>query len=130
MCGCNGNCECEDPYFGQFCEPCSGSNICFDNNCDSNRDCANCAINIIANAADTISSTDFFTNKVVDSELLPMGSRLMFDMDTNASLVTLPMSHCSACENGAVIISGTEMADYEINGKHSVTRTTLSLHYQ
>ena len=126
-CGCDGTCDCPDPpYSGDFCELCSGDDICFDSNCDSNRDCANCILDLIAPAIDTISVDEYFTNASVLSEL-PEGSVLMFDMINNANVTVLPGPTCmSVCGSGAVIISGTENTDYIIDGKNVLT-TTLSL---
>ena len=108
---------CLDPYFGDFCELCSGDSICFDSNCDSNRDCANCILDLIAPEIDTIAVEEYFMNASVLLEL-PEGSVLMFDDINNANQIILPSSACSMCGSGAVIINGTENTDYEIGGKN------------
>nr|AAB66911.1 integrin subunit betaPo1 [Ophlitaspongia tenuis] len=118
-CGCDGSCECEDPYFGQFCELCSGSEICFDTNCDSNRDCANCALDIIVQMVETTSVMEFFANAESNPNL-PEGSMVSFDSENNAMQVVLPQGQCPLCDAGAVIINGTERADYQIDGEMAV----------
>ena len=126
-CGCDGTCECtpDSPYFGQFCELCSGSEICFENNCDSNRDCANCALDFIVEMMD-VSVEEFFMNPLTNPDL-PAGTTLLDNTVNNAVEVTLPVGYCSACPNTstAVIISGSERADYIIDGE-SLSRFTSS----
>ena len=106
----------QDPYFGQFCELCSGSELCFDTNCESNRDCANCALDIIEEVIDTTSVMEFFSGDPLNSAL-PDGSFVDFDPESNAMQVFLPSDHCTACDDRAVIINGTETADYQIDGQ-------------
>ena len=126
MCGCGGTCECESPYFGQFCELCSGSDVCFNTNCDSNRDCANCALDIIVQTVDTTSVMAFFANA---PDNLPAGSsNSSLDPENNAMQVTLPDGHCPACASGAVIIDGTERADYLIDGEIRALKAFLYTH--
>lgn len=105
---------CEDPYLGQFCDVCSGSDICNENNCDSNRDCANCVLDILVPLADETLVVDFFSEGNPD---LPEGSVMTFNPETNAMEIMLPPGHCSGCSDGAVIINGTSRADYEIDGE-------------
>lgn len=124
MCGCEGTCECENPYFGQFCELCSGSEVCFDTNCDSNRDCANCALDIIVEMVDSVTVEEFFQTAASNPDL-PEGSDVTFNPENNAFEVTLPRGHCPSCDDGVVIINGTERADYEIDGECSTFPLTL-----
>ena len=60
-CGCDGTCSCQDPYFGDYCELCSGSEGVYQ--------------------------------------------------------VTLPEGACGGCDQGVVIINGTEEVDYMIGGE-------------
>ena len=114
-CGCDGTCDCPDlPYFGDFCELCSGDDICSESNCDSNRDCANCILDIIIPLMNTITVEDF-ANKFVASQL-PDGYVLMRDDVNDVNQITLPTSACPVCESGAIIISETDTTSYRIEG--------------
>lgn len=64
---------------------------------------------------DTTSVMAFFANAPGN---LPAGSsNVTIDVENNAMQVTLPEGHCPACDSGAVIINGTERADYQIDGE-------------
>ena len=65
---------------------------------------------------ESISSTDFF-NRAQPNSLIPDGSLFSTDAVNNAMQVALPKGHCTECSDGAVIINGTERADYQIDGE-------------
>ena len=112
-CGCGGTCECRTPYFGQYCELCSGSSVCLETNCESNRQCANCILNIVAPQADRFMTAQYFS----DSMNLPPGSNLTMDAVNDVIRVILPADTCSEmCPSGAFIINGSQRNEYFING--------------
>ncbi len=114
MCGCNGMCECTSPYFGQYCELCSGSSVCLETNCESNRACANCILNIIAPKTEEINTADFFK----DASNLPAGSNITMDDVNNVIQGILPAGTCAdMCPSGAIIINGSNSGEYVIEGK-------------
>lgn len=109
MCGCDGTCECEDPYLGQFCERCSGDPICFTSNCNANRNCANCALDIIEDVVDTTTPQEFFRNE--------LGTNATINEETTTLEFPLLNATCPTCEGGVVIINRALTSSYEISGK-------------
>ena len=114
-CGCDGTCMCNNPYFGDFCELCSGSYACFNSNCESNLDCANCILDIVAPVLDIVTVDRYFIIDNVET-MLPNGSALSLNSMNNANQIILPASVCPMCSTGAVIINGTDRVEYEIGG--------------
>ena len=114
VCGCDGRCECEDPpYSGQFCEFCSGDERCFENYCDSNRNCSNCALDLVVAMVDDRTLEEFFSPENLNN--LPPGTTMR---EVGGVMeVRLPDGYCDQCSNGVVIISGAETAEYDIDGK-------------
>ena len=110
-CGCDGTCSCQDPYFGDYCELCSGSEVCFDLTCDSNSPCAECAITLFQDIG-TDDESVFFSDASLGN--LPGGSKL--NLTEGVYQVTLPEGACRECDQGVVIINGTEEVDYMIDG--------------
>lgn len=131
-CNCDGMCECDGPYSGTFCEVCdANSEVCLVSNCDSNIDCANCILDLVAPAADSIETTVFFSRAMMNLTIpeLPMNYIWSLNPDDNgeSELITLPVSHCSQCPNGAVIVNGTESTDYRIDGMKNFFALFISL---
>ncbi len=113
MCGCDGTCVCDPFYFGQYCELCSGSSECLATNCESNRACANCILDIIAPEADNIPTEDFFK----DSSNVPPGSNVTLDTVNNVMKKILPRDVCTKeCLSGAAIIDSFTETMYLIDG--------------
>ena len=105
-----------------FCEVCdTNSAVCLVSNCESNRECANCILDLIAEAADNIEVNDFFARAMNNLSIngVPSGYVWSLNREDNgeSELVTLPMNYCSSCPNGAVILNGTESTDYRIDGE-------------
>ena len=65
---------------------------------------------------DTTSVMEFFSGDPLNSAL-PDGSSVAFDPENNAMQVLLPREQCKQCDDRAVIINGTETADYQIDGQ-------------
>lgn len=69
-------CECENPYFGEFCDLCSGQEHCLDQTCSLNIECAACAVKLF-DQFPTLNHATFFSNNSLDQ--LPNGAILTFD---------------------------------------------------
>ena len=115
-CGCNGRCECRDPYLGDFCEFCSGDAICFTQTCNVNIGCAACAVEIF-NQFPSISTTQFFTsNETLPN--LPNGTTFVLDDASDTFQFHLPPNYCGGnCSQNIVLINGTDAVDYIIESK-------------
>ena len=125
---------CRPPYFGTYCELCSGDAVCQLSTCNSDGIkalCASCVIDIleIFHGNDT-KEDELFSDEFVDlasqNETLPLGSVLI--MEGGQLAIILPDSFSASCSNevnvscpGLVIINQTLELDYEIQGKISHT---------
>lgn len=127
MCG---ECQCNPPYFGTYCELCSGDPVCQLGTCDldrSNALCARCVVDLLevffdnGVMIDELLTEEFIASAIMN-ETLPVGSRLeMLANGTGDEAITLPMSTSSDCNASCpqlVIINRTMMVDYEIMGKY------------
>ena len=88
-------------------------------NCDSNRECANCILDFVADAADEFEVDEFFMRAMMNLTTgLPEGYVWSFNVENNnEEIITLPMSFCPMCASGAVILNGTDSTDYRIDGE-------------
>nr|CAB38100.1 integrin beta subunit [Suberites domuncula] len=116
-CGCSGRCDCQFPYRGDFCEVCSGDESCFDLTCDSNAECANCAVDIL-DLFPMSTNLTFFTNETLNS--LPNGTSLTYDALSNTFRLRLPTGECPETCSPVVIINGTDDVDYMIQDEMSI----------
>lgn len=121
-CGCDGTCQCNSPYFGAYCERCSGSSECPEN-CEVNMLCVQCALDAIEPYASTLSQEEFFSEELLTREGIPPGSRLLLDGDVHQLILPPADTFCdrvmmdsSRCPT-IVIINATSDVDYRINGK-------------
>ena len=117
-CGCDGTCQCVPPYSGTYCERCSGSNECTEN-CDLNLVCAQCALDVLEPYAMTLTQEEFFSDGLLMREGIPQGSR--FDPIMNQLILPPAEMFCDRVTEAnrcptIVIINGTTLVDYEING--------------
>ncbi len=112
-CGCNGRCECQDPYLGDYCEFCSGDAVCFTQTCDTNRDCAACAVEIF-DQFPLLTATDFFMNETLAN--LSNGITFLFDDASDTFQFRLPSNYCASqnCSQNVILINGTDTVDYVI----------------
>ena len=138
MCEC-GVCICESPYFGDYCDLCSGDDVCQTGTCDVEGEshlCAECAVDLLE-ALNNASSTDelqLFTDEglmiaIYNLSLIPMDSVLTFLEigEVNVSAIELPkdfVANCSAQVNGLCpgffIVNEEELMDnmsYTIESK-------------
>ena len=116
-CGCNGRCECQEPYLGTYCEFCSGDEICFSQTCERNRDCAACTVELL-DQLPLLTAADFFTNVTLNN--FPNGTTFTFDTISDTFQFRLPSDYCTGnCSQNVVIINGTDNVDYMIQGKTS-----------
>ena len=138
FCQC-GECQCEDPYFGEYCELCSGQESCLVQICAPDGDnalCASCVVDLL----DTLNATEIgdevFTPAGLESAvlagLLPMGSTLatFFDGVMNVQAIELPANFTASCgmsENVTcpplAIINETMSLQYIIEGEYNKLRT-------
>ena len=126
MCG---ECRCNPPYFGTYCELCSGDDVCQTRICDENGDngrCTSCAVGILQDAYDAGIRSKLFSDEFIvgatQNGTLPKGS--MFVMENGQFAVRLPDSFVANCRMeegfacpGLVIINQTMELDYEIQGE-------------
>ncbi len=110
----------DSPYFGTYCELCSGDPICADVTCDENEPCAQCGLNLVTTFNDEISTGVFFSEETFDSLLssggLPNGTRRVFD-DQDMESIELPPGYCGSLCPMIVLINGTQDAEYDIQGE-------------
>lgn len=116
-CTCEGRCQCDPPYIGTYCEVCSGNvtSGCAQFTCDTNQQCAQCALNVVTQFID-VDAADFFTAETLMGGQLPNGSQLVMGLDGNAVGIRLPPSLCANCSQ-ITLINGTDQVEYEINCK-------------
>ena len=126
MCG---ECQCNPPYFGTYCELCSGDDVCQTRICDVDGDnamCTLCAAELLQEAYDAGIRSELLSEEFVDGATqngtLPEGS--MFVIDNGQLAVRLPDSFVANCRMevgiacpGLVIINQTTEVDYEIQGE-------------
>ena len=142
FCEC-GECQCQEPYFGQYCELCSGDDICQFENCDDNALCASCVIEILDSLNMTgIGPDSLFTadgvSMAIANGMLPMGSRLtMFrDDDMEVQAIELPQNFSMNCGMKVnvmcpqlVIVDQITVMEYQIQSKYSVHKVYLTLSF-
>ncbi len=119
-CGCNGRCECQEPYLGDYCEICSGDEICREETCVLHANCTQCAVNFFAQAP--MSLTEVLTIDSLEN-FLPNGTSLEYDASTNTFRFRLSSDYCSTqeltCAQNIVVINGTDDVDYMIDSKYT-----------
>ena len=131
-CEC-GECLCRAPYFGDFCERCSGDDICIQEICDVNGDnalCASCVVDLLAALNDANIGSELFTEDGLKDAMsmgtLPAESQLatVMNNDMMMTVITLPegfSTNCSMKMSAScpqlVIANDTLVLDYQINGK-------------
>jgi protocadherin alpha len=105
FCEC-GACQCNDPYFGEFCELCSGDDICQLLICGPDSDntpCASCVVDLLVMLNDTGVGLDVFTatgfNSTLENGDLPAGSvqTLFSDGVSMVPAIELPASFAASC---------------------------------
>ena len=124
-------CQCKKPgpYFGTYCELCSGDSVCQKDTCDINRPNAQCAICVIEMLetfinddikVDELFDTDFIVS-AINNGTLPEGTVPDFLSNETAEVaIFLPSNFSVQCNNSCpqlVIINQTLLVDYEILGK-------------
>ena len=132
VCEC-GACICQAPYFGEFCELCSGDPICQPRTCAPDGDnarCASCVIDLL----DVLNDRDFgfnlFTPEVLLNATLngslPDGTFLTQVMIDEMIVAALELpedfsADCSSAVNAScpqfVVINDTLEMEYEIQSK-------------
>ena len=138
QCVC-GQCQCVNPgpYFGTYCELCSGDPVCQRGTCDldrSNAQCARCVVELLEpfNSRD-IDDTNLFDADFIDAEImngtLPRGTVLgSLNNMTSEVAIFLPMSFSVNCNNSCpqlVVINQTMLVDYEIMSKAILDRHSV-----
>ena len=119
-CGCNGRCECQDPYLGEYCEVCSGDESCLEQTCSAHTECARCAVDFFNQILPMTEMPELLTIDSLDSleGLLPNGSSLMYDASSNTFFFGLPSGFCpEGCTQNVVVINGTDDVDYMIDSE-------------
>ena len=130
MCG---QCQCVNtgPYFGTFCDLCSGDPVCRKETCNpnlSNAQCAKCAVEFLETfnkeevSDSELFDTDFIHEAIVNGTL-PMGTALSsLDSATSETAIFLPMRFAVKCNNCSplVVIRQTMLVDYEIMSKEVI----------
>ncbi len=119
-CGCNGRCECQDLYLGDYCELCSGDEkICSDLNCAQHIDCARCAVdffNDVLPMSELETPPELLMLDIIENRL-PNGSSLMYDDSSNTFRFRLPPGFCpDTCTQSVFVINGTDNVQYKIDG--------------
>lgn len=123
MCEC-GTCKCFDPYYGTYCELCSGTELCKRASCDVdglNGMCAECVVNLLeVFNENNITGNELFTEEFVEASIqeqtLPQGSVL----NLTDVVIYLPDSFSTECNESCpqlVIINQTSQVDYMIDGE-------------
>ena len=129
MCG---ECLCNPPYFGTYCELCSGDEVCQTRTCDVDGDnamCTLCAVNLLQDAYDAGIRSELFSDDFIEAAdgTLPTGSMLAMEEDGQLA-IRLPDSFSASCSMGEgvscpglVIINQNFMEiDYEIQGEYGI----------
>lgn len=118
VCSCAGTCECEDgPYFGQYCELCSGDPVCFDNSCSANLVCAACVADYATRINETVTPEVFFRNEsLLSGNFSVLGGLLELYLNTLG--VQFNTTNCSdVCASDFIaLINGTDTVEYRIDG--------------
>ena len=135
-------CQCKKtgPYFGTYCELCSGDRVCQLGTCDINRpnaQCARCVVEMLETftndniEADELYDPDFIV-RAINNGTLPDGTELYFmSNEPSETVIFLPSSFSVQCNNSCpqlVIINQTMLVDYEIMGKLLILCHRLYLH--
>ena len=117
------------PYFGTFCELCSGDPVCQRSTCDldkSNAQCARCVVELLEPFNNrSIEDTKLFNADFVEDAImngtLPRGTVLgSLNNMTSEMAIFLPVSFSVECNNSCpqlVVINQTMLVDYEIMSK-------------
>ena len=126
MCG---SCNCKSPYFGTYCDLCSGEKVCQLNSCHNrghNALCISCVADLLNiflenNVTESELFSEDFIEAAVENGTLPEGSVLV--MEDGQLAIILPDSFSGSCSNEVnvscpelVIINQTLELDYEIQG--------------
>lgn len=94
--------------------------------CDTNQQCAQCALNVVTQFID-VDAADFFTAETLMGGQLPNGSQLVMGLDGNAVGIQLPPSLCANCSQ-ITLINGTDQVEYEINCKCQDVKLFIHVH--
>ena len=117
------------PYFGTFCDLCSGDPVCKRETCDPNlfnAQCAKCLVELletlnIRNLKDTELFNANFVEDAIMNGALPRGTVLRsLNNMTSEMAIFLPISFSVKCKNSCpqlVLINQTMLVDYDITGK-------------
>ena len=117
-------CQCNPSYTGRYCEtfippPTSINFTLAIQNCNEGRECAECALDIIAQFEE--STDEFFMINPMEDSRLPEGTQLLTNLHENTIGFQLPAGFCTSrnCSHTVVIINGTDdRAGYEITSKY------------
>ena len=124
-CNC-GQCSCFSPYFGTYCELCSGSEVCVQGTCGisgPNGVCTECVVKLLEvfytnNVTVDELWTEEFVEAVIKNGTLPKESHLIELNEDKA--IRLPNSFSEECRNSTcpalIIINQTQVMDYKIQG--------------
>ena len=134
-CSC-GQCSCFPPFFGTYCELCSGSNVCIQGTCDisgPNGICTGCAVGFLevfhANnvTVDELLS-EAFVQIAIRNGTLPPGT-VLGELNGEKAIF-LPETFSAQCNRSCtplVIINQTLNLEYDIQGQwFPVIPTVLS----
>ena len=126
------------PYFGTYCDLCSGDPVCKRETCDpslSNAQCAKCLVELLKILnINSLNDNELFNANFVEAAImngiLPRGTVLgSLNNVTSDVAIFLPVSFSVGCNNSCpqlVVINQTMLVDYEITGKIIIlVRTTL-----
>ena len=120
-----------DPFYGTYCELCSGQELCKGASCDVdglNGECAECVVNFLEvfhenNVTVSELLTDDFVEASIQNGTLPPGSTLdLVDMVIRLN----PNNTITGCNTSCpplVITNRTQQVDYVIDGECTVTCT-------
>ena len=123
-CNC-GQCSCFSPFFGTYCELCSGSEVCIQGTCDvsgPNGICTACTVALLEvfhsnNVSVEELMTERFLREAVRNGTLPIGS-ILRDLNGEKAIF-LPESFSRQCNRSCtplVIINQTLDLDYDVQG--------------
>ena len=116
------------PYFGTYCELCSGSKVCIQGNCDITGPsgvCTECVVELLEvfhenNITRDELFTEAFLQEAIRNGTLPFGSELR-DLNEEKAIFLPESFSCNASCTGLVIINQSLDLEYDILGEaHNV----------
>ena len=115
---------CTEEFFsGFFCGQCSGNpDICQEICTDADDNCAECVLEILRSDQFTnLESAEFFST-ALDFDLIPDGTTIAYNRDTDVNEMRFPMGFCDNCLPVTIVIINRTIGDevYRIQGMYPV----------